>query len=49
MKLQSFQQKDKGTIAKYNFTTQEALYFKSLLFQISNINVRGYDLIPVEI
>jgi len=49
MKLQSFQQEDKGTMAKYNFTTQEALYFKSLPFQISHMNVRGYELIPGEI
>lgn len=46
MKLRLFQQENKGTIAKYNFTIQEALYFKSLPFQISNINIRGYEPIP---
>lgn len=48
-KLQSFQQEGKGTMAKYNFTTQKALYFKSLPFQISQINVRRYELIPGEL
>jgi hypothetical protein len=49
MKLQSFQQEDKGTMAKYNFTIQEALYFKSLPFQISQMDIRGYEPIPGEL
>ncbi|GET02692.1 hypothetical protein GLOIN_2v1488698 [Rhizophagus clarus] len=44
--LQTFQHEDKGIIAKYNFTIQEALYFKSLPFQISQMNIRGYESIP---
>ncbi|GBB99946.1 hypothetical protein RclHR1_03690019 [Rhizophagus clarus] len=46
IKLQTFQHEDKGIIAKYNFTIQEALYFKSLPFQISQMNIRGYESIP---
>src|SRR4051794_25922822 len=47
MKLRSFQQEDtRGTMAKYNFTIQEALYFKNLPFQISQMNIRGYESIP---
>lgn len=46
MKLQSFQHEDRGTISKYNFTIQEALYFKSLPFQIRQMNIRGYESIP---
>ncbi|CAB5180826.1 unnamed protein product [Rhizophagus irregularis] len=46
MKLQSFQHENKGTMAKYNFTIQEALYFKKLPFQISQMNIRGYESIP---
>ena len=34
IKLQSIQQDDiRGTMAKYNFTIQEALYFKVFLFR----------------
>jgi len=47
IKLQSIQQDDtRGTMAKYNFTIQEALYFKSLPFQISQMNICGYESIP---
>ena len=47
IKLQSIQQEDtRGTMAKYNFTIQEALYFKSLSFQISQMNICGYESIP---
>ncbi|CAG8707168.1 15007_t:CDS:2 [Rhizophagus irregularis] len=46
MKLQSFQHENKGTMAKYNFTIQEALYFKRLPFQISQMNIRDYESIP---
>jgi len=46
-KLQSFQQEDyRGTMAKYNFTIKEALYFKNLPFQISQMNIYGYEPIP---
>src|SRR4051812_31380812 len=43
MKLQSFQHEDKGTIFKYNFTIQETLYFKSLSFWISQMNICDYE------
>jgi hypothetical protein len=46
-KLRSLQQEDiRGTMAKYNFTIQEALYFKNLPFQISQKNICGYESIP---
>jgi hypothetical protein len=44
MKIRSFD--TRGTMAKYNFTIQEALHFKSLPFQISQMDIRGYESIP---
>ena len=49
IKLRSYQQENKGTMAKYNFTIQEALYFRNLSFQISQINIRGCESIPGEL
>lgn len=45
-KLRLYQYENKGTMAKYNFNIQDALYFRNLFSQIGQINICGCESIP---